>query len=271
MTYIDKSLRFLINVSNGTIFSLADIIMDRQYTGEELFLRLNLPPLAAMATTNPKLLEGTKIGPVSISDIVSSIEIACSELGLDTTLGVIKSMKCAGVPIDKLFAQTVNFTFQSELKNRIFLSMDAAKTKFFEYDGLDDFYIVNFPEILHDIKYSRMCYALNCNTASVFHSMRAAEIIVQKLALKLNCKIINSNSEIIPWGNILSKIGKAKDQLNQSPEKDNWSKIHSLLYSLNRAYRTKTAHPVNSYDSSEALSIIEQTKGLMDEAKTLLS
>ena len=63
--------------------------------------------------------------------------------------------------------------------------------------------------------------------------------------------------------------GKIKE-MKKGSKKDEWLKVPYLIFSCNRAYRTKTAHPAEVYTAEQADRAIQATKALLEEFSDLL-
>jgi hypothetical protein len=121
-----------------------------------------------------------------------------------------------------------------------------------------------------DIEEAGKCLALGRGTACVFHLMRAGEVAVGKLAKRLKETIKKPNGEMLPWGVLVGNIDGGIKKLPPGPKQDKWLKLHPLLYSMNRAYRTKTAHPEAKYTPEEAQRAFDATRSFMQECAALL-
>jgi hypothetical protein len=107
-----------------------------------------------------------------------------------------------------------------------------------------------FPKASEDISEAGMCLGLGRWTASVFHLMRATEVMVQRLAKKL--KIGNTDRV---WGLLLSDISKAVEAMPKGAKRNNWSEVHTHLYHVKQAWRNDTMHPKQTYTEEEARAI----------------
>lgn len=154
-----------------------------------------------------------------------------------------------------------------ELQQTLFVNLRGQNKDLYDQQfGLfghrvDDVFVDSASEISEAGK----CLALERYTASVFHLMRAMEIAVSVLANKLGATIVDNNGQTLSWGVITANIGDVIKAMPNGDVKDDWLKVQSLLYSVNRAYRTKTAHPKASYSEEEALAAFHATKSFMQE------
>ncbi len=107
-----------------------------------------------------------------------------------------------------------------------------------------------FPKASYDLVEAGNCLVLRRPTATVFHLMRAMEVIVQRLAKRLG--ITNLDRE---WGKLLSDISKAVEAMPKGVKRDKWSEAHTHLYHVKQAWRNDTMHPRQTYSEAEAKAI----------------
>jgi hypothetical protein len=122
-----------------------------------------------------------------------------------------------------------------------------------------------FPDAAYDLSEGGKCLALGRSTATIFHLMRAMEIAVRVAGEKLGATVSNVHGDILPWGILVSNIKPKIESLQKGKIQDEWLKIHSLLHSVNRAFRTKSAHPGQTYTQEEAENAFNATKSFMQE------
>jgi hypothetical protein len=128
-----------------------------------------------------------------------------------------------------------------------------------------------FPEASEDISEAAKCYALERNTACVFHLMRAIEVGIRKLRehFKVN-EIKNSN-----WGTTLANVERAIDDARDKRRitgetLDRYREVLSDLRIIKDAWRNPTMHIERSYDEELALDIFRAVRRfLQDLAGTL--
>lgn len=157
--------------------------------------------------------------------------------------------------------------FKDEMGGRVALVLPAKSAQYFApgkplfgEDVAD-----KFPDASFEIDEAGKSFAAGRYTACVFHLMRAAENAVSVLGQTIGAAVINKHGETLPWGVIVGNIGAKIEQLQKGAKQDDWWKIHALLHSVNRAYRTKTAHPADKYTEEEAEAAIHATKSFLQE------
>jgi hypothetical protein len=160
---------------------------------------------------------------------------------------------------------------EDELKPQLFLFLQADLHKYLNgVSLLDKRAREKFPTSLPEIRQAGRCLAFGEDTASVFHLMRAMELVVARLCRKLKIK----NLERV-WGSLLSEMGgKIKlmpdDTSRRKEKKDAWSEAHSSLYHVKQAWRNKTMHPAKSYTAAQARDVFEAVRAFIDHLAGLL-
>lgn len=162
--------------------------------------------------------------------------------------------------------------FGNELDGRTLYTMGPKYAGLFESveplfgDAVAD----AFPDASYDISEAGKCMAMARWTAAVFHLMRATETAATTLAVKLTATVRNKHDEPLPLGIIVSNLHSKIEEMKPGAKKDAWLKVHALLHSCNRAYRTKTAHPAAKYTEEEADTAYHATRSFLREFAALL-
>jgi hypothetical protein len=120
-----------------------------------------------------------------------------------------------------------------------------------------------FPKASQEITWAGDALALELSTASVFHSMRAAEIGVRTLGQQLGA-IFPYNIELAEWHNILDQIdAKIRDmkQLPKGTAKDDdlqfYSEAAAQFRYFKDGWRIRVAHARATYDESQATTVLD--------------
>jgi hypothetical protein len=133
-----------------------------------------------------------------------------------------------------------------------------------------------FPSAEEDIRAAVDCYALGHSTASVFHSMRIAELGLRAFAWSQKIKGIPQGKSLKPieWANWLDIIRALEDKqkaLRQTPaghKKDaDQAFFNGALADLNAfkdEYRNMVSHVRVTYDELQALRALERVKHFMN-------
>lgn len=127
-----------------------------------------------------------------------------------------------------------------------------------------------FPSAADDIVEAGKCFALNRNTACVFHCMRATEVALKALASALEIPYAPS------WDSYLVQIQKliGRDWKDKEPE---WKKKEAFysgaagdIVAVKHAWRNPTMHVRITHDAESAKAIFDATGGLMRHLATEL-
>lgn len=121
-----------------------------------------------------------------------------------------------------------------------------------------------------DIDSARMCFAVDENTACVFHLMRVAEIGLRALARERHVKIPKKPLEWAAWQEILTHLGKKVDEIGR--RKPGPTKDAALIFyqgclgefgAFKDTYRNVVMHVRKTYDEHEAASALLHVREFM--------
>jgi hypothetical protein len=131
-----------------------------------------------------------------------------------------------------------------------------------------------FPSARSEIDAGVDCYALEHNTACVFHMMRVAEHGLRALARSLRVSFPKSGTPIewAQWQDLIDQIRsegkKAADALPKGPKRDAARDFYSgavhHFEGLKDKYRNAVMHLRASYDELDALRAITQVRDFMN-------
>jgi hypothetical protein len=133
------------------------------------------------------------------------IERLCRELELPIASKLIK--KHMGTPPNtrREFQILIDAVYV-ELENRLFLYVQPDLAKFYDDDGiLSENFRLRFPSPYRELRESGSCICCGLSTASVFHSMRAAEIGVRIMGGRLDVTFPDKPIELAEWHQILEQ------------------------------------------------------------------
>lgn len=199
---------------------------------------------------------------LDFSDIYPAITRIESPLEYAATIGV------TDLPAD---VKALKDRFEDKLKTSWFLHVSSVDLPLYgKRDLFGEKVSKKFPKAIEDIEEAGSCLALGRATASVFHLMRAMEVVVQRLSKSLG--IQNTNRE---WGKLLSDMGKAVEAMPRGSEAEKrrrkrWSEAHTHLYHLKEAWRNDTMHPNKVYTQAQAMEVFNATRVFMSHLIGLL-
>jgi hypothetical protein len=152
----------------------------------------------------------------------------------------------------------------SEMEARVAIFLSPSTAKYYEMI-LPIELSVAFTNASCELLDAGNCLALGQFTASVFHSMRAAEIGVRAMGASLNVKF-PFPAELADWQNILDQIDtKIRDMksLPKGTKKDEDIQFYSEAASQFRwfkdGWRVRVAHARAIYKESDARKVLDHT------------
>lgn len=168
----------------------------------------------------------------------------------------------------------------TDLEKRMLLIVDGERAELIDRDDLFGVAAKEaFVSASEDIKESGNCLAAECNTAAVFHMMRAAEVALRALAKDRDVIFKDKPLEQKEWGEILGALeGKVKDlRLGDSKR---WSKpeirevqirfyneVLQELRGFNEVWRRHLSHVHEGslYDRDYAMSVFNHVRAFMQK------
>lgn len=156
-----------------------------------------------------------------------------------------------------------------ELRRITFGFIPADRVHYFGNENLLDATTrERFPLAAREVFEAGICYAHGCDTACVFHLMRAAEYGLRALAKKLRISFKTKKGASIPidlqeWGTIIDKIESTIDAMKSLPKgrrkSDDlkfYSEVAKEFRYLKDAWRNHVMHTRTFYDEHQAMSIM---------------
>jgi HEPN domain len=158
---------------------------------------------------------------------------------------------------------------RSELRSKLFVYIPSRRATYFETvpaPGVED----AFPSASKEIVAACSCLAAALYTASVFHSMRAAEIGVRAMGIELGVTFPYDIS-LADWQNILDQIEskiKAMKDLLRSEKKDSDQRFFSEAATQFRyfkdGWRVRVTHARETYDELQAIKVVDHVKDFFE-------
>ena len=157
---------------------------------------------------------------------------------------------------------------ESELCNRRFAFVPDAKAKVLDVLGNEWKPVWNvLPDAERDATDAVECYALDKNTASVFHSMRVAEHCVRALAKRLRVTLTHKGQsqpiDFADWGKVITGCNNAIARAREmSPGQKQQGRLE--LYSdaaqhclfMKDIWRNNISHTRKPYNEGEAIGVL---------------
>ncbi len=176
-----------------------------------------------------------------------------------------------------------------EMRGKRFASIDAAKDDYLiemlgdpphvkkERRGRSPIWLTiwkRFKSAKEDSEEMVYCYALERNTACVFHSMRVAEIGLRALARRMKVKLPKKKQlEWAQWRELLKKMSEKTDYISQNakagPAKDELLEFYNgaigQFYGFKDEFRNQVMHVRKTYDQFEAARALTRVRDFMEK------
>lgn len=202
--------------------------------------------------------------------LLPDIEERCTRIELKQTpemiqfvIHILKSDR----PVSRIEAQSclnyVENVLQKDLESVKFFYVEKAKTEEYEKmvpeqgDALSQLFGDPWPIAAAQLDHARRCYIADEFTASVFHSMRAAEKVLSTVAQSLSVEFRREN-----WQKVIEKIESAAKDLDQLPKGDDreqkqafYGEIAMQLRCIKNAWRNHVMHARKDYNEEQARAI----------------
>jgi hypothetical protein len=177
-------------------------------------------------------------------------------------------------------AHRIQVDIITDLEKKVFLKVDDQRGEVVDKNSLFGEPVKEaFGSASEDIKEAGNCLAAECNTAAVFHLMRAAEVALRALAKDRDVVFKEKPLELKDWGEILGALeGKVKDlRLGESkrwikPEIREvqirfYNEVLQELRGFNEAWRRHLSHVRGGslYDRDYAMSVYKHVRIFMQK------
>jgi hypothetical protein len=178
---------------------------------------------------------------------------------------------------------------QPELRERRFVSIEVSKEEVLstlmgdpvgvpnsdrkEADPAWESIWKQFPSTKRDSEETIYCYVLERNTASIFHSMRIAEIGLRALARRMKIRLPKGRKlEWGEWQMILKEMSKKTDAIGQTakagPSKDKILEFYSgaigQFNGFKDEFRNQVMHVRKAYDEDHAKRALNRVRDFME-------
>ena len=131
-----------------------------------------------------------KLVPVAVDEVQTKLRkilAIARRLNLQTSIGILeRQIQFAdSCPQTEREINIIRDIFESELSSRKCLFITSHLDKYYENESIvNDAVLLAFPTASEEMRNAGTCLAVSMHTASVFHSMRAAEIGLRSMNLR---------------------------------------------------------------------------------------
>jgi hypothetical protein len=164
--------------------------------------------------------------------------------------------------------------FVWDAEDRLYMYVPADKVPLYENSMLTAPAREAFPTAHSELKAAGSCYAAECNTAAVFHAMRAAEKGLHAHAEALGVTFPYP-IELADWQNVIegidAKIVSMKALAKGQPKSDELtfhSKAAVQYWYFKEAWRNHVAHSRDVYSDHQARTIITHVTDFIEQLAT---
>jgi hypothetical protein len=165
---------------------------------------------------------------------------------------------------------------RAELKAKLFIFIPADRAKHYATDQPEKV-LAAFPSASKEMRMAGNCFACGVFTASVFHSMRAAEIGVRAMATELGVTF-PFDMALAEWHNILDQIDNKIKEMKSLPKgtkKDEdlqfYSEAASQFRFFKDGWRIRVSHARATYGQSDSLRVLDHVKDFFTTLSTRLT
>jgi hypothetical protein len=233
----------------------------------------------------------TEIG-TQLLRVLGACLSACTNSGLPECIERVKATthrlhkQNVNVSIIANGANTLKEEIVTALEKRRFLRVLEDRTAYVDGENLFGVDVgIAFQSARQDIKEAGNCLAVECNTAAVFHLMRAAEFAVRALAVDRSVTFARKDIQDAQWGEILNQLEPKLNALRQA-DRNCWpsanirdkqiifyNEVIQELRGFNDAWRRHVSHadPMAFYDRDTALGIFKHVQRFMGKISAKIS
>jgi hypothetical protein len=215
-------------------------------------------------------------GEEGILDAMTRVKESAYRLNLPVSLAVIEkqirdrpSLPQTVEEYDKIID-----IFREELATKLFLFVPAHLSKYYECDNIVGEKVISaFPNASNELREAGTAIATGQYTASVFHSMRAAEIGLRAMnsAFPLTIKG-NKPLELADWREILDALSNvARDIENRpngdatkEPDQNFLSEAAAQFRFFKNGWRVRVAHARATYKENQAVDALEHVRSFFE-------
>jgi hypothetical protein len=237
--------------------------------------------LTYQISSNPKLdkvipggeLKRTSVYIWLLRDLCNSIGVQRSTQYADDIGASLNPKRKLTYKMLGLLLRELDKHVRWDLEKELFMHIPSSRSEYYQNRKLlSRQSVTNFPSSVEEITEAGNCYAANCYTASVLHSMRSLEKPIHALGIKLNITLPKA-IEVSQWGEIHREINNKVTALRMTPltpardeEIAFYSGLNLEFGYFNDVWRRFVAHARKSYDQPQALSAMQHVIAFIDKA-----
>ena len=229
--------------------------------------------------TQIKVQYADKSSPEKMRESLRAIATSSAGLPVPVFSKILDQLIDSSNPSARDIENLLN-VLHAELEALVYLFIPPHLARYYECDDLVSAEATAaFPSAAAEMRSAGSCLASGMNTASVFHSMRAAELGLKALAKDLNLEF-NKPIEQSGWMPLLNGIaGKIRDIENQKVSERPTKEADLAFYSeaaaqfrfFKNAWRIAVMHARATFDEPQAKEIIDHVCSLFETLSERLS
>jgi hypothetical protein len=169
---------------------------------------------------------------------------------------------------------------ESEGEERFIYTIAKAKGEQWRQESQlwDDTILIKFPSAKNDANSALSCYALDQDTACIFHLMRIVELGLRALARERKVKIPKKKRlEWTEWQTVITELSKKTDLVGSwrpGPAKDNALEFYrgtlGEFQAFKDVYRNHVMHTRGHYGPTESLRVLMHVRGFLERLSSKL-
>jgi hypothetical protein len=210
-----------------------------------------------------------------LRDTLKHLIQSCEELGLSRAQELV-SHSYDDLPQSTREWELLLRAIMTDIKKTVFLFIPDHLAKFYEII-FPSIVTTAFPLASKELVWAGNALAVGSYTASVFHSMRAAEIGVRVLGKELCVEFPDKPLELAEWANILDQADSIIVKMKEKPRgthKDEeltfYSQAAVQFRYFKDAWRVRVAHARETYEETPAIRVFNHTHEFFETLSTRL-
>jgi hypothetical protein len=203
---------------------------------------------------------------VWLRDDLKELAAVCEQLSLKVSTALV-NRRVTELPASEGEFNLLLEAVKEELKNRLMLFVPPHLAGYYNRSSmLTPSAKTAFPTPFKELMAAGNAVALGLPTASVFQSMRAAEIGVRCMATALGV-VFSFPIEFAEWGRVVAEIEPKIEAIKQQPRSTSrdadltfYSEAASQFRYFNDGWRIRVSHARVTYEESQAIRLLRHTR-----------